>query len=93
MSGRLVRRVALLTLVAQIAFVMSWLIAGLWQGAGYSALAHSISDMYAVTAPGGMFLVVVITLCLCRRSCALLGTRAYASAISRRSRSTVAACL
>ena len=42
---------------------MSWLIAGLWQGARYSALAHSISDMYAVTAPGGMFLVVVITLC------------------------------
>jgi hypothetical protein len=55
--------VAQLTLVAQIAFVLSWLIAGLWQGARYSALSHSISDMYAVTAPGGMFLVVVFTLC------------------------------
>ena len=54
---------AQLTLVAQIAFVLSWLIAGLWQGARYSALSHSISDMYAVTAPAGMFLVVVITLC------------------------------
>jgi hypothetical protein len=39
--------VAQLTLVAQIAFVLSWLIAGLWQGARYSALSHSISDMYA----------------------------------------------
>jgi hypothetical protein len=55
--------VAQLTLVAQIAFVLSWLIAGLWQGTRYSALSHSISDMYAVTAPRGMFLVVVITLC------------------------------
>ena len=54
---------AQLTVVAQIAFVLSWLIAGLWQGARYSVLAHSISDMYAVTAPGGMFLVVVVTLC------------------------------
>ena len=43
--------------------MLSWLIAGLWQGARYSVLSHSISDMYAVTAPGGMFLVVVITLC------------------------------
>jgi hypothetical protein len=50
-------------MVAQIAFVLSWLIAGLWQGPRYSALSQSISDMYAVTAPGGLFLVVVITLC------------------------------
>jgi hypothetical protein len=62
-SWRLVRRVAQLTLVAQIAFVLSWLIAGLWQGPRYSTLSHSISDMYAVTAPGGIFLVVVFTLC------------------------------
>lgn len=34
-----------------------------WQGPGYSTLKHSISDMYAVTAPRGLFLVVVITLC------------------------------
>jgi Protein of unknown function (DUF998) len=50
-------------LAAQIAFVVSWVIAAFWQGPRYSALAHTISDMYAVTAPGGMFLVVVITLC------------------------------
>jgi hypothetical protein len=48
---------------AQVAFVLSWLIAALWQGSGYSAVAHTISDMYAVTAPRGLFLVVVITLC------------------------------
>ncbi|MCA2176125.1 DUF998 domain-containing protein [Nonomuraea glycinis] len=34
-----------------------------WQGPRYSVLAHTISDLYAVTAPGGMFLVVVFTLC------------------------------
>lgn len=54
---------AQLTVVAQVAFVLSWLIAGLWQGAQYNVLSDSISDMYAVTAPNGMFLVVVITLC------------------------------
>lgn len=54
---------AQLTLVAQVAFVLSWLIAGLWQGARYSVLSDSISDMYAVTAPNGLFLVVVFTLC------------------------------
>jgi hypothetical protein len=59
----LVRRVAQLALAAQIGFVLSWLIAGLWQGPRYNALSQSISDMYAVTAPGGMFLVVVLTLC------------------------------
>jgi hypothetical protein len=50
-------------LVAQVVFVVAWLIAPLWQGPKYSILAHSISDMYAVTAPGGLFLVVVFTLC------------------------------
>jgi hypothetical protein len=49
--------------VSQVVFVVSWLIAGFWQGSGYSALSQTISDMYAVTAPRGMFLVVVITLC------------------------------
>lgn len=63
MSGRLVRLVAQVTIGAQIAFVLSWLIAGLWQGPRYSALSHSISDMYALTAPGGLFLVVVLTPC------------------------------
>jgi hypothetical membrane protein len=48
---------------AQVAFLASWLVAASWQGPRYSVLAHSISDMYAVTAPRGTFLVVVFTLC------------------------------
>src|SRR5215213_3513000 len=58
-----VRRWALVALVAQVAFVGSWLIAASWQGPRYSVLDHSISDMYAVGAPNGAFLVVVLTLC------------------------------
>jgi hypothetical protein len=58
-----VRRWALVGLVAQVAFVASWLIAAFWQGPHYSSLAHSMSDMYAVGAPYGAFLVVVFTLC------------------------------
>ena len=50
-------------IVAQIIFVLSWLIAPLWQGPRYSVLAHSISDMYAVSAPHGAVLVWVLTLC------------------------------
>jgi hypothetical protein len=53
---------ALVGLVAQVVFVLSWLVAGFWQRPRYSSLAHSISDMYAVGAPNGMFLVVVLTL-------------------------------
>jgi hypothetical protein len=49
--------------VAQVVFVLSWLVAAAWQGGAYRLLAHTISDMYAVTAPGGLFLVVVLTLC------------------------------
>jgi hypothetical protein len=48
---------------AQVVFVASWLVAAAWQGDNYSVRAHTISDMYAVTAPGGLFLVVVLTLC------------------------------
>jgi Protein of unknown function (DUF998) len=58
-----VRRWALVALVAQVTFVGSWLIAASWQGPRYSVLAHSISDMYAVGAPYGAFLVVLFTLC------------------------------
>lgn len=50
-------------MLAQLLFVVSWLVAALWQGPGYDALAHTISDMYAVTAPHGVILVVVLTLC------------------------------
>jgi Protein of unknown function (DUF998) len=58
-----VRRWALVGLVAQVAFVASWLIAAFWQGPHYSSIEHYISDMYAVGAPYGAFLVVVFTLC------------------------------
>lgn len=48
---------------AQALFVVSGLVAAAWQGPRYSVLADSVSDMYARTAPGGMFLVVVLTIC------------------------------
>ena len=48
---------------AQVVFVVAWLVAAAWQGPRYSVLEHTISDMYAVGAPGGVFLVVVLTLC------------------------------
>jgi hypothetical protein len=56
-------RWAWVAVVAQALFVVSWLIAQAWQGPRYSALSDTISDMYAVTAPSGLFLVVVLTLC------------------------------
>jgi len=64
-SGRraAVRRWAWLGLVAQAVFVASWLVAASWQGPRYSVVAHTISDMSAVTAPHGALLVVVLTLC------------------------------
>lgn len=57
------RAIAVLAVLAQLIFTAAWLIAPLWQGPGYSVLAHSISDMYAVTAPNGLVLVVVFTIC------------------------------
>ena len=56
------RRWALVTVAAQVAFVLSWLVAAAWQGPDDSPVAHSISDMYALTAPHAWFLVVVLTL-------------------------------
>jgi len=50
-------------IAAQVIFVASWLAAASWQGPRYSVLAHSISEMYARTAPHAMFLVIVLTLC------------------------------
>jgi hypothetical membrane protein len=50
-------------LVAQVVFVASWLVAATWQGPRYSVAAHSISDLYAVTAPHGAVLVVVLMFC------------------------------
>jgi hypothetical protein len=59
---RSIRTWAWVGIVAQIVFVVSWLLAGLWQGPRYNALAHTISDMYAVTAPHVWFLLIFITL-------------------------------
>jgi len=50
-------------LLAQLAFVVSWGLASNWQGSRYSTVAHSISDMYAETAPHAAFLIIVFTLC------------------------------
>jgi hypothetical protein len=61
--GNRVRIWAWAGFAAQVVFVASWLIAAAWQGDHYSMLAHTISDLYAVTAPDGLFLVVVLTLC------------------------------
>jgi hypothetical protein len=59
----MVRRWAWAGLLAQVAFVLGWLLAAAWQPPGYSVLRHTISDMYAVTAPHAWFLVVLLTLC------------------------------
>jgi hypothetical protein len=61
-NAKSIRRWAKLGLAAQILFILSWLVAGFWQGAGYSVRKHSISDMYAVNAPSGTFLVVCLTI-------------------------------
>jgi hypothetical protein len=58
-----VRQWAVVGVAAQALFMVSGLVAAAWQGPRYSVLADSVSDMYARTAPGGMFLVVVFTLC------------------------------
>jgi hypothetical protein len=60
---RRVRRWARAGVAAQVVFTASWLLAAAWQGPRYSIFKHSISDMYAVTAPGAAFLIIVITLC------------------------------
>jgi len=57
------RTAAKIGLIAQIVFCLGWLVAPIWQGQKYSPLAHTISDMYAVTAPYGWVLVILITLC------------------------------
>ena len=52
-----------LGIAAQVVFTVFWLIAPAWQGSRYSALADSISDMYAVTAPACRVIVAIITVC------------------------------
>jgi hypothetical protein len=58
-----IRRWARVGIAAQVIFVASWLVAASWQGPGYSVLKHSISEMYAVTAPHAVFLLIVLTFC------------------------------
>jgi hypothetical protein len=60
---RRAQRWARVAVAAQIIFVLSWLLAAAWQGPRYSIVAHSISDMYAKTAPGAAFLIIAFTLC------------------------------
>jgi hypothetical protein len=50
-------------IAGQVVFTLFWLIAPAWQGPRYSVLAHSISDLYAVTAPYCRVIVVVVTVC------------------------------
>ena len=61
--ARITRPWPVIGISAQLAFTLYWLIAPLWQGPRYSVLAHSISDMYAETAPAGALMVVVVTAC------------------------------
>jgi hypothetical protein len=42
-------------LVAQIAFILGWLIADTWQGSKYNAIKYTISDLQAATAPHAWF--------------------------------------
>lgn len=61
--ARITRPWPVVGIAAQLVFTIYWLIAPLWQGPHYSVLADSISDMYAVTAPAGALMVVVVTAC------------------------------
>jgi len=61
--GPSTRRWARVGIAAQVIFVASWLAAASWQGPRYRVLAHSISEMYARTAPHPTFLLIVFTLC------------------------------
>ena len=47
-------------IAGQVLFVLSFLVAGLWQGDRYSVLEHTISDMYADGAPHGLLLALLI---------------------------------
>lgn len=54
---------AYVVLVAHLVFIAGLFVPAAWQGSHYSITSHSISDMYAVGAPGGTLLAVVIMLC------------------------------
>ncbi|MFD2417675.1 DUF998 domain-containing protein [Amycolatopsis pigmentata] len=61
--NKVMRRWARFAVVANVIFSLCWLLAAVWQGPAYSSVAHTISDMYAVGAPGAAFLIVFFTLC------------------------------
>ena len=62
-STRTVRGWAWAGLVAQVAFVLGWVVAAAWPRPRYAAMQPTLSDLYAVTAPHAWFLVVLLTLC------------------------------
>src|SRR5690349_12996471 len=62
-TSKVMRRWARFAVIANIVFTLCWLLAAVWQGPTYSSVAHTISDMYAVGAPGAAFLIVFFTLC------------------------------
>jgi hypothetical membrane protein len=45
-------------LIAQIAFMLGWLIADTWQGPKYNAIKYTISDLQSATAPHSWFPIV-----------------------------------
>lgn len=49
--------------VAQMVFTVGWLLADRWQGPGYSAVRHTISDETALTAPHAWYLISCQLIC------------------------------
>ena len=49
--------------VAQMVFTVGWLLADRWQGPGYSAVRHTISDETALTAPHARYLISCQLIC------------------------------
>ena len=58
-----VRFWAAVGIAGQVLFVVSVVIAGLWQGDRYRVVEHTMSDMYAEGAPRGLLTALLIALC------------------------------
>jgi hypothetical protein len=56
-----IRRWAWTGIAAQAVFIAGWLAAAFWQGPRYSVVKQSISDVYALTGPHGLFLATLYT--------------------------------
>jgi len=63
MNRSTIRSMSIVGLIAQLVFVASTLIATFWQGARYSPVKDSISDLYAIGAPHAVYIIVIFTLC------------------------------